>query len=663
MSGFNPSPATGGHTIDDSVIHQSLEIEQVETGKSVSNVPETDAIGAQLMNQFQTWKDAKLTIENEMVEDLRAFSSKYSEEQIRGMGDLRSKVYFGITRTKAMAAYSRLVDLLMQGGDPAWSVAPTPEPELNQELTRAIRLKAMQDIINHANGVDLIPEDFREYVQEREAELEVIVKEAVEEHAKETAEKMTVVIKDQLIEGAFDQLFKTALLEMCIVGHGCLKGVTLKIDKRKRWKQNQKWSAEAFEQIAPKISAPSVFNLYPDPYCTDKDDMIGIYERHILTKGQFIKMAETGSGFRMKVVWEIVTLTRSGNHTEEAHEIERRQMAGLSPSGESNRFEVLEYWGAMDGQDLEQCGCKVPDTKRVYQANIWMCASRVIKAQLNPYDADEIPYHLFPYERVPHQFWGTSIARMMRDSQETINTAIRVFLDNTAISSGPQVEVNMDMLHATEDATQIYPWKIWKRSGSDATHPMLRFYQPANHSSSLEKIIEMFRRFIDEETSLPSYTHGSQGEGLNKTASGMSMLMGAANVAIKSVVKNIDDFCIRPLISSLYDWNMQWNDDEAIKGDLKVDARGSTVLIAKEIQSNRMIQFAQLTAGDPTVDRVYLNREIAKSLEIDSEKAVPDAPSSEELIAAGGGGGIDPAQAQLAAPQNAQQVPTSATFS
>ena len=52
---------------------------------------------------------------------------------------------------------------------------------------------------------------------------------------------------------------------------------------------------------------------------------------------------------------------------------------------------------------------------------------------------------------------------------------------------------------------------------------------------------------------------------MTKTASGMSMLMGAANVSIKNVIKNIDDYPIEPMIKSFYDWNIRWTDDDSIK--------------------------------------------------------------------------------------------------
>jgi hypothetical protein len=254
---------------------------------------------------------------------------------------------------------------------------------------------------------------------------------------------------------------------------------------------------------------------------------------------------------------------------------------------------------------------------------------------LNPHQGGELPYQLFPYERTPHQLWGTGVPKMMRDSQDTINAAVRIFIDNQAISSGPQVEVNTNMLPAGADVTDIHPWKIWLREGGDSATPMLRFYQPQNVSQHLTTVIELFRRFADEETSMPSYSHGQNTPGMTKTASGISMMMGAASIAVKSIIKNIDDYLTRPLIVSLYNWNMRWNIKEEIKGDMKIVARGSTALLAKEVQSQRLIQFAQMTTNEidlPLTDRRVVLGEVARSLDLDPDKFMP-LPDDESMKA------------------------------
>jgi len=214
-----------------------------------------------------------------------------------------------------------------------------------------------------------------------------------------------------------------------------------------------------------------------------------------------------------------------------------------------------------------------------------------------------------------------------------MNAAVRIWLDNLALSSGPMLEVNTDLLAAGEDPTDIHPWRVFLREGGDGSMPAVRWYQPIANANGLNQIVELFRRFADETTSLPSYTHGETGKSLNKTATGMSMLMGAANVALKSTIKNIDDFLLEPMIESLFHWNMEYNPREDIKGDLRIVARGSTALVQKEVQSQRLLQFLSLVSNPmdaPQIDRNKLLREIATTLDIDPDEVI----KSEERLQA-----------------------------
>jgi hypothetical protein len=71
---------------------------------------------------------------------------------------------------------------------------------------------------------------------------------------------------------------------------------------------------------------------------------------------------------------------------------------------------------------------------------------------------------------------------------------------------------------------------------------------------------------------------------------------------------------------------MRWNIKENIKGDMKIVARGSTSLLAKEVQSQRLIQFAQMTTNEvdlPLTDRRAVLSEVAKSLDLDPDKFMP----------------------------------------
>ena len=127
-------------------------------------------------------------------------------------------------------------------------------------------------------------------------------------------------------------------------------------------------------------------------------------------------------------------------------------------------------------------------------------------------------------------------------------------------------------------------------------------------------------------------------QGVGRTASGISMLMGAASGTIKNVIKNVDDYLLRPLGEGLFQFNMQFDFDPEIKGDLEVKARGTESLMANEVRSQRLMQFLQVSSNPalaPFAKFQYIIREIAKSLDLDPDKVtnnMNDAAIQAELM-------------------------------
>ena len=591
---------------------------------SEEELEELASLGSILKSKYTEYKDARDDIEDDWIEDLRAFMGQYDPDvlsKIQSKGD-RSQVYVGLTRTKVLAAYSRITDLLFQPGQKFFSIEKTPlskQPLVEQELAERAALEIQQaaEQVGTAGIEELVMARLSELTEEIEAETE------------QRVENTEEAILDQALENNLEGKMKDAIMEQVIFGTGAMKAGTLRIEKDHKWIKGDEGFNLIYEENAmPEMEAVSIFDLYPDPHATSVDDMRDIFRRHIISRTEFNALKDY-PGFNVDLINECIEMNPEGNHDEAQHEVDRRNIANVNDSNtNTEKFEVLEYWGSLNGHDLEDAGVEFgedDDLSMEYDANIWMVSGKVIKAQLNPLPGGIIPYFIFPYEKNPHAFWGTGVPRMMRDSQATMNAATRIYLDNVALSSGPMVEVNTDIMASGEDPTELYPWRVFLREGGDGNQPMVRFYQPQSNSPALVSVIELFRRFADETTALPSYTHGQTQSSLNRTATGISILMSNANIVLKSVIKNIDDFLTKPMIRSLYDWNMTWNENENVKSDMRIVAKGSTALIQKEVQSQRLLQFLSLI-NNP-LDAQMINREklltdIAKSLDIDPDEVI-----------------------------------------
>ena len=296
-----------------------------------------------------------------------------------------------------------------------------------------------------------------------------------------------------------------------------------------------------------------------------------------------------------------------------------------------NRFEVLEYWGTMDKALVEEAGIEMPDDISdeldEVQINAWISNGQILRLVLNPFTPARNPFMVCPYEINPYQFFGVGIPENMDDAQTIMNGHARMAIDNLALAGNLVFDVDETMLVPGQDMT-IYPGKIFRRQ-SGQTGQALHGLRFPNTAPENMQIFDKFRQLADEATGIPSYSHGTTGVmSTTRTASGMSMLMGAAALNIKTVVKNVDDYLLRPLGETLFQWNMQFNKDiPDIQGDLDVKAQGTSSLMQKEVRSQRLMTFMQVASNQflaPFVKWHSIIREIAKSMDIDPDQLVND---------------------------------------
>jgi hypothetical protein len=203
-----------------------------------------------------------------------------------------------------------------------------------------------------------------------------------------------------------------------------------------------------------------------------------------------------------------------------------------------------------------------------------------------------------------------------------MNGFMRMAVDNAVLSGNLLIEVDETNLVPGQDLS-VYPGKIFRRQGGAPGQAIFGTKFP-NVSNENMQLFDKARQLTDEATGLPSFSHGQTGvTGVGRTASGISMLMNAAAGSIKTVIKNVDDYLLNPLGKGMFRFNMQFDFDPDIKGDLEVKARGTESLMANEVRSQRLMQFMQVAASPalaPFAKFQYIIREIAKALDLDPDK-------------------------------------------
>jgi len=211
----------------------------------------------------------------------------------------------------------------------------------------------------------------------------------------------------------------------------------------------------------------------------------------------------------------------------------------------------------------------------------------------------------------------------MSDTQLLMNGFMRMAVDNGVLSGSLIFEIDETMLVPGQDMT-LYPGKIFKKNGGQPGQSIYSHTFPNVVKDNLS-MFDKARELADEATGIPSITHGnaSIGPNLGRTSSGISMVMGAAAGNTRTVIKNVDDYLLQPLGESMFAFNMQFDFDKEIKGDLEVIARGTDSLMRNEVRSQRLTNFLQVVSNPtlaPYAKFPYLLREISRSMDLDPDK-------------------------------------------
>jgi hypothetical protein len=378
--------------------------------------------------------------------------------------------------------------------------------------------------------------------------------------------------------------------------------------------------------VCPEIQPVSCWDFFPDPSATNIDDAEYVIQRHRMNRQQLRSLISLPF-FYKEAIEEC--LAKGSNYEEKYYENTIRD-EDTEPAYVDNRYEVLEYWGVLDAKFAREIGMDIPNDLSELdqvQINAWVCGNHVLRCVLNPFTPARIPYQVIPYEVHPYQVWGVGVAENMEDAQMLMNGHVRMAIDNLALAGNLVFDVDEASLVPGQNM-DIFPGKIFRRqSGVTGTAINgLKFPSTANENIQMYQIS---RQLADEETGIPSIMHGQTGvTGTGRTASGLSMLLGSASLSLKTVIKNIDDYLLKPLGEAYFQWNMQFNDDAPdIEGDLEIKPRGTSAVMQKEVRTQRLTTLLQ-TAINPTlapfVKIPNLMRELAISQDIDPDSLVND---------------------------------------
>jgi hypothetical protein len=605
------------------------------------NQPMILGLTAYLKECWEAARIAKRPIELKMLKAMRQRAGEYEPDKLAAINRQGgSVIYMGITEVKCRAAESWLRDILLDTGEPPWGITPTPIPDLSPQQQAQVQEMFAEKIINLIQQTGQAPN------QEDLAELKEMISQDFRfkmlQDAQNRADKMTHKISDQFAQGGWAESFNEFITDLVTFPAAFLKGPVIRRQRTLGWTKDAygKTAVEATERLAPEFERVDPFKIYPEPGITHLADGY-LFEHHPLTRMDLSDLIGV-PGYDEEAIRAILRDGPGATWFVEDVELQKDELENKFSSymRPTTTYDALEFWGKVSGQMLIEWGldeADIPDPAREYDANVWLVGNYVIKAVLNYDPLGQKPYAKTSFIKTPGSLWGRGIPETIEDVQNICNAAARALVNNMGIASGPQVEVNLERIPPNEDITQIYPWKIWQVTNDPlgSGQPAVRFAQPDDNAQTLLVVFEKFSRLADDHSGIPSYIYGDLDvQGAGRTSSGLSMLMGAAGKGIRQVVAHIDADVIKPVVQRMFVYNMRYDEDESIKGDVEVMAKGAINLAVKETVNVRRIEFLNATANPIDMEimgvdgRAAILREVAKGLQMSTEDVVPTREKS-----------------------------------
>lgn len=601
------------------------------------NVPVQDALATYVKKRFDEARQHKdaIGITSRLVRNLYANKCEYQPDE-KGLLGPYNDVYMGLAALKCRAGESWLNDIILNNIDKPWTLDPTPEPDLPDKL----KLETVDLLLAELPNIQSL-----NALKDRAKQLKSAQNKVAYAEAEKATQKMETKIADQMAEGGWVDTFGKFISDLCAYPAAIIRGPVVVQKPAAKWDGNV---YKITDSSIPVTRTVSPFDAFPSPSSTTCQDGHFFAERARYSHSDLHSYIGV-KGFSESNIRQTLEYYPEGyeigmlddNTRDRLEEKNQEQFNG------GKLLDTIIYNGKIPGSLLAEHGILVKDTQKHYECEIWVVGQYVVRAVLNPNPLGLRPLYNTSYRKVAGSFWGQSIICLVYDTGRVANAAARALVRNMGYSSGPIGEVVSERVEGTQDPTDIQPYRVFlvqpDMSGTGA--PAYKFHKVDSIADDLMAVFERFMKIADDLSGIPSYVLGNPNvAGAGRTMGGLSMLMGNAAKGIKNVQLNIDRDVITGLINGFFMYNMLTSDDDGIKADAKVVARGATGLLQRELAQTRTVEILQLLQpyvtpgpnGEPPIvppeGQSILLREILKSTGLPVDDIIPNPKAQDDLM-------------------------------
>lgn len=438
------------------------------------------------------------------------------------------------------------------------------------------------------------------------------------------------IIRNQYKKINLRDKFDTEILLMCIYGTGILKGpiisekIVPSVEENiikvmgvdvPMWKipfkQYPRWKRVYRREYLKEVESVSIWDFYTDVNVDTAEESIGNIEKHLYSPYEFQSKFLNNPDYNQDNVIAAYNMAYVPEEVEKEQIVEADKFMGVQ-APKDLQITVIEYWGQapygllkehLEEKELDGLD-KYKDTD-IVECSVVMTAINndtdhlnncsILRAKLNP--SGQRIYKVCPFIKNPGNPYGIGVAESIMDSQKIINSLSRLLIDNKVLSGNSMFAVQKELIdtRATKNGFKVHPGKIFFTKGdvNQAIKPLIF----PDITGGIDVTLDRFERWADEESGIPKYTQGEASSSfLNKTASGMSMIINQSNVFLKTTIRNIDEFWIKPITRDFNSLNeIDGSYPEAINIPMDVVPMGVDNLMAKEIKFENLIKLINLS--------------------------------------------------------------------
>ena len=211
---------------------------------------------------------------------------------------------------------------------------------------------------------------------------------------------------------------------------------------------------------------------------------------------------------------------------------------------------MYEYWG---NYDVNEDGIAEPIVCS------WI-GNTVVRLQSNPYPDKKPPFIVVPFNAVPFQIYGDSLASVIGDNQKVKTAIIRGVIDNMAQSNNGQVGMKKGSLDIA-NRKKFLQGNNFEYNGDKGD-----FWQGSYNQipGSAFDVMTLMNNEIESQTGVKSFSGGITGNALGSTATGARGALDATATRRISLVRNIAENLIKPLMRKWMSYNAEFLEAEEI---------------------------------------------------------------------------------------------------